>query len=117
MLQKVAAIFPTSAKDLWVLESYQEVMGCDGLFGAPWAFQSKSLTVELLMLAPNQYDKQIRAHPERWTADVWKETYNFREGEVKTAERVDEFLKGEFVWTADPKDGYVIDNLRSRTPG
>ena len=43
VLQKVAAVIPSSPEDLRVLESYLEVMGCEGLLGAPWAFQSDIL--------------------------------------------------------------------------
>ena len=31
---------------------------------------------------------------------------------MKVAERNDNFLKGEFLRTADPKDGYVLANLK-----
>ena len=31
---------------------------------------------------------------------------------MKTAEHIDEYLKGEFLRTADSKDGYVINSLK-----
>ena len=31
---------------------------------------------------------------------------------MKVAERNDDFLKGEFLRTANPKDGYVLANLK-----
>ena len=112
VLQKVAAIIPPTTEDLQSLEAYLEIMGCGGLLGVPWAYQNEQQTVELLGPPTNQFDGQIRAHPERWTVKLWKATYDFREGEVKAPERVDEYLKGEFLRTADPKDGYVIDCLK-----
>jgi hypothetical protein len=112
VLQKVAAIIPTSAEDLRVLETYLEVMGCSGLLGAPWAFESEALAAELIGVPAAQYLGRIRAHPERWTEEIWRTTYGFREGDVRIAERNDELLKGEFLRMADPKDGYVLANLK-----
>ena len=89
-----------------------EVMDCEGLLGAPWAFQSETLVTELVGKLPNQYDGRIRAHPEAWTNLVWRKTYSFREGEVKVVERNDDFLKEEFLRTADLKDGYVFGDLK-----
>ena len=34
------------------------------------------------------------------------------EGEVKVAERNDDFLKGKFLRTVDPKDRYVFGDLK-----
>lgn len=42
-----------------------------------------------------------------------QETYNFRQGEVKVAERRDEFLEGEFTTMANPKDSYCLNDLRN----
>ena len=112
VLQKVAAEIPASPEDLRVLECYLEVMGCSGLLSVPWAFQSEALAAELVGAPANQYDGRIRAHPEDWTDSAWRETYNFREGDVKVVERNDDFLKGEFIRTANPKDGYSVADLK-----
>jgi hypothetical protein len=112
VLQKVVAFIPPAAEDLQSLGAYLEIMECGGLLGVPWTYQSEPITMELLGSPTNQFDGQIRAHPDRWTVELWKAMYDFREGEVKMVERIDEYLKGKFLRTADPKDGYVIDSLK-----
>ena len=113
VLQKVTAIIPAAQEELRVLETYLEVMGCSGLLGAPWAFANEALATELQGVPDARFDGMLRAHPERWTETVWRETYQFREGTVRIAERNDEFLKGEFLRVADPKDGYVLADLKN----
>ena len=72
VLQKVAVEIPSLPKELRVLESYLEVMSCNGLLEAPWAFQSETLVTELVGKPLNQYDGCIRAHPEAWTYAIWR---------------------------------------------
>ena len=112
LLQKVTPAIPTDPEEFRVLESYLELMGCNGLLGVPWAFQSEGMVTELVGKPPNQHDGRLRAHPEEWKVALWRSTYGFREGDVKVAERNDDFLKEEFVRDANPKDGYVLGDLR-----
>jgi hypothetical protein len=92
----------------------RDLLGSYGMRGPPpstLGVSKRALGVGAPGAPPNQYEGQLRAHPEKWTAAKWKGVYRFRDGEVKTAERVDEYLKGEFLRTADPKDGYNLNNL------
>lgn len=112
LLQKVSPEIPSSPEELKVLRTHLEMMGCDGLLGMPWAFKSEVMVTELLGKPPTEYADAERGHPEKWTRTVWKDTYNFRNGDVKVAERNDDVLKGEFLRNANPKEGYVFSDLR-----
>ena len=46
-LQKVTPAIPTDLQENRVLENLLEVMGCNGLLGKPWAFQSEAIVEEL----------------------------------------------------------------------
>jgi hypothetical protein len=112
-LQKETPAIPEEPKEHRVLETLLEEMGCAGLLSKPWAFQSEHIAAELGGVPPKRLSV-IRAHLEKWTSTMWKETYGFRDGMVFTAEKKGAFFVGEFLHEADPKDRYAITDLKHR---
>lgn len=108
---RVSPAIPQKEEDIQVLTKYLDLMGCKGLLEVPWGFKEEQLAVELIGSPDNRYDGSIRAHPYLWTTDHWRQTYNFRKGAVRTLERNDELLVGEFSRSADPKDGFNTSAL------
>lgn len=44
---------------------------------------------------------------------IWKEVHGFRKGSMKVAESINEFLEGEFWNPGDPKDRYLVKDLKN----
>ena len=63
---------------------------------------------ELTKGAPNQYEGTIRARPETWGAERWREAYGFNIGGERFASWTDKFIGGKFRNVANPKDGFAI---------
>ena len=56
-------------------------MRCARLLERPWALKREELVRELVQLKrPNIFDGTIRDRPQLWTAELWKDTYNFPSG-------------------------------------
>ena len=57
------------------------------------------------------FEGSLRANPKYWQRDFWQTTYDFSKGDVKVAERMDEWTAGEFLRSPDPKDDYNLRDL------
>lgn len=90
-----------------LLEDLTE-MGCDELMVVLWSFRDEVMVREVINGALNQFDNTVCCDWGQWMAEKWREVYNFRAGESETASRKDDFVKGKFAHTVDPKDGYPI---------
>ena len=56
----------------------------------------------------NIFDATIRDRPKEWTAEVWREVYNFLPGGGGMANRTDKYVEGKFLHEVDPKDGFLV---------
>ena len=52
-------------------------MGCEGPLAKPWSLQSEATLREFLFKSGNQWFRNIRHDPEKWTAKIWAEVYMF----------------------------------------
>ena len=111
-IKKVQPEIPRDQDELEQLRRDLKRMGCDGLLEVPWAYSDEELVREVIGPFPNVWDNTIRGQPKSWTPELWRETYEFSRGEMKAADRIEEYLSGEFKTTADPKDGYVLRDLK-----
>ena len=67
---------------------------------------------EHLIERRNIFDNTIQDRPEKWTAGVWKEVYQFPNSGAGMAIRNDTFVNGKFSHMVDPKDGYLVRDCR-----
>lgn len=111
LVQRVMPAFPATEEAEGVLRANLAAMGCAELLDRPWGWTDDTFVRELLS-PDNRWDLTVRARPAKWGVEEWRATYDFREGEVTVAERRDELLAGEFVRTANPKEGYSVDDLK-----
>ena len=56
----------------------------------------------------NIFDATICDRPEEWTAEVWREVYNFLPGGGEMANRTDKYVEDKFLHEVDPKDGFLV---------
>ena len=111
-LRKVQACIPASELEVEVLKGHLDRMGCVGLLDCPWGIREESLIRDLVEDEDTAGGDTLRARPEAWSPATWADAFQFKKGRVAVAERVEEFLEGEFKYAADPKDGYSVRDLR-----
>ena len=61
----------------------------------------------------NIFDGTVRDRPQLWTADLWREIYEFPSGGAGLANRLDSYIGGRFIHQVDPKDGYAVGDCRN----
>ena len=105
---RVASDYPEEEQDKLTLLRFLEKMGCDGLLAAPWGvFDHPQLATELIGEQDARFKGNLWANPRYWQRDLWQNTYEFAEGDVKLAERVDKWTAGEFLQSPDPRRATV----------
>ena len=88
---QVAPEYPKEEQDKLTLLHFLEKMGCNRLLAAPWGvFDHPQLATELIGEPEARFEGSLRANPSYWEWDFWHSTYEFVEGDVKVAERMDE---------------------------
>ena len=65
---------------------------------------------ELTTGAPKYYEGTVRARPESWDVEKWREAYGFSVGGEGFASRTDKFIGRKFRHAANPKEGFAIAN-------
>ena len=89
-------------------------MRCKGLLECPWALKREQLVWEMVQPErPNIFDGTIRDRPQLWTADLWRDTYNFPRGGSGLSNRMEGHHEGRFMHQVDPKDGYSVGDCRN----
>ena len=83
-------------------------IGCIGLLSKPWSVKDERMVRELTAGAPNQYEGTVRARPDSWDAEKWREAYGFNVRGEGLASQTDKFIRGKFWNVANPKDGFAI---------
>ena len=107
-LRSVVPAIPKEPGERAHLEEDLTRIGCIGLLSKPWSVKDERMVRELTMGAPNQYEGTVRARPESWDVEKWREAYGFSAGEEGFASRTDKFIGGKFRNAASPKDGFAI---------
>ena len=87
-------------------------IGCIGLLSKPWSVKNEGMVRELTTGAPNQYKGTVRAQPETWDAEKWREAYGFSARGEGFASQTDRFIGGKFQNAANPKDGFTIADCK-----
>ena len=108
-LRKVVPVLPKSEAYMANLMEDLTAMGCQGLAEKPWGFKEQRVIQELVYGAGNQYDNSNRGHPHRWSEDMFRAAYGFREGGSGLAGRKDEFVVDKFRNEPHPKDGFTVE--------
>ena len=89
-------------------------MRCAGLLERPWALKREELVRELVQPErPNIFDGTIRNRPQLWTAELWRDTYDFPSGGAGLSNRMEGYVEGRFIHQVDPKDGYSVEDCRN----
>ena len=89
-------------------------MRCAGLLERPWALKREELVCEVVQPErPNIFDETIRDRPQLWTAELWRDTYDFPSGGSGLSNRMEGYHKGCFMHQVDPKDGYSVGDCRN----
>ena len=107
-LRKVVPVIPGSEKDRKELDTDLKRMGCHGLRERPWAFRDEVMVRELIAGRSNEWDNTLRAEPELWTAEVWRDVYGFPARGEGMCSRKEVLVEGKFSRKADPKDGLTV---------
>ena len=89
-------------------------MRCEGLLECPWVLKREQLAQEMVQpKRPNIFDGTIRDRPHLWTADLWRDTYNFPRGGSSLSNRMEGHHKGRFMNQVDSKDEYSVGDCRN----
>ena len=107
-LRSVVPTIPKEPEEKVHLEEDLTRIGCIGLLSKPWSVKDERMVRELTTGAPNQYEGTVRARPETWDAERWREAYGFSTGGEGFASRTDKFIGGKFRNAANPKDEFAI---------
>ena len=89
-------------------------MRYEGLLECPWALKREQLVREMVQPEqPNIFDGTIRDCPQLWTADLWRDTYNFLRGGSGLFNRMEGHHKGRFMHQVDSKDGHSVRDCQN----
>ena len=103
-LRSVVPAIPKEPGERVHLEEDLTRIGCIGLLSKPWSVKDERMVKELTTEAPNQYERTVRAWPDTWDAEKWREAYGFSTGGEGFASRTNKFIGGKFRNAANPKD-------------
>ena len=98
------------------LEEDLESIRCAGLLNKPWNVKDEGLVRELVEGAPNQFNHTVRCRPEKWTALVWRETYEFKPEGYGWASRTNKYIVGQFSKSVNSKDDTRLVTVRTAVP-
>ena len=85
-LRNVTLAIPDNEFERGMLKSDLEDLGCTGLLERPWNLKNEDFIQQFVLIREgklernNMFDTTIRDRLEDWTADVWREVYDFQPG-------------------------------------
>ena len=113
-LWTVTPSIPKNPMELVELKEDLRRMRCDGLLDRPWALKREELVHELVQPEhPNIFDGTIWDQPQMWTAELWRDTYNFLSSGSGLSNRMDGYIEGRFMHQVDSKEGYSVEDCRN----
>ena len=105
---------PENPIELMELKEDLRRMRCAGLLERSWALKREELVHELVQQERlNIFDGTIRNRPQMWTAELWRDTYNFPSSGAGLSNWMDGYIEGRFMHQVDPKDGYSMGDCRN----
>ena len=111
-LRSVVPAIPKEPSERAYLEEDLTRIGCIGLLSKPWTVKDERMVRELIIGAPNQYERIVRAWLETWDAGKWRETYGFSAGGEGFASWTDKFIGRKFRNAANSKDRFAITDCK-----
>ena len=88
-LRTVTPNIPENPLELVELIEDLRRMRCIGLLERPWTLKREEIVRKLVQPeCPNIFDGTIRDRPQMWTADLWREGYEFPSDRVGLANRM-----------------------------
>ena len=113
-LRTVTPSIPENPIELVELKEDLRRMRCAGLLERPWALKREELVHKLVQSErPNIFDGTIRDRPQMWTAELWRDTYDFPSGGAGLSNWMEGYIEGRFMHQVDPKDGYSVGDCRN----
>ena len=113
-LRMVTPSIPENPLELAELKEDLKQTRCIELLERLWALKREELVHELVQPEhPNIFDGTIWDWLQLWTADLWREVYEFPSGRAGLANRMDGYIEGWFIYQVDPKDRYAIGDCRN----
>ena len=113
-LWMVTSSIPENPLELTKLKEDLRQMRCTRLLERPWTLKREEIVRKLLQPeCLNIFDGTIRDRPQLWTAEQWREVYEFPSGGAGLANWMDGYIKGRFMHQVDPKDGYAVGDCRN----
>ena len=86
---------PENPIELEELKEDLRRMRCSGLLERPWVLKREELVRELVQLErPNIFDGTIRDRLQMYTAELWRDTYDFPSGEAGLSNRIEGYIEG-----------------------
>jgi hypothetical protein len=111
-VQRVMPLMPADDDERELLRTALETMGCELLLDKAWGWRHALPAHEILVKNPENRGT-IRGEPDTWTAQLWRETYGFKNsGEISTPET------REFVWDyikgpGDKREGWELTDIKN----
>ena len=100
---------PENPLELVELKEDLRRMRCAGLLERPWALKREELVRELVQSErPNIFNGTIRERPQLWTAELWRDTYEFPSYGAGLSNWMDGYIEGRLMHQVDLKDGYAV---------
>ena len=113
-LRLVTLSIPENPIELAELKQDLMQMLCAGLLERPWALKREELVRELVQPEhPNIFDGTIQNRLQLWTAELWRDTYDFPSNGAGLSNRMEGYTQGRFMHQVDPKDGYSVGDCRN----
>ena len=117
-LRNVTPVIPVNEGERGMLKSDLEDLGCAGLLERPWNLKNEDFIQQFVLIWEGKLERNNMFHttiwdrPKEWTANVWREVYDFQPGGSGLAHWTDLYIEGKFQNDTDPKDGFPIRDCR-----
>ena len=112
-LRNVTLSIPEGGQEHAQLEEDLKKMSCMGLLKRPWGLKLEETMRKLLTKQPNIFNTTVQDRLQQWTSELWRKVYDFSDGGLRLANRMDAYVNSKFAHQVDPKDGYPVRDYRS----
>ena len=113
-LRNVTPSIPENPIELAEFKQDLVQMRCVGLLEHPRALKREELVRELVQSErPNIFDRTIQDRPQLWTAELWRDTYDFPSGGSGLSNWMEGYHEGRFKHQVDSKNGYSVGDCRN----
>ena len=109
-VQRIMSLMPPDDHRVRLQECL-DIMVCPLFLEKAWAWPKALPAQEILVKNPNNRGT-IRGEPDQWTAQMWRDTYNCRAGDVSTPE-VCEFIHENIKTAGDAQEGWTLEDIEN----